>query len=115
MTTRRKAAAEEVAFRPVDNARLAALCGPVDANLRQIETALDVAISRRGESFKIAGPREKASQAAQALPRGAPHCAQSLAPALSSHVLDEAKYGFGMPIIPAFRRLLRRRYRVSQG
>ncbi len=69
MTTRRRRAAEEVAFRPVDNARLAALCGPLDANLRQIETALDVSIARRGERFAIDGPREKAVRAAQALKR----------------------------------------------
>ena len=48
---------------------MAALCGPVDANLRQIETALDVTIARRGERFTISGPREKATQAAQALQR----------------------------------------------
>jgi phosphate starvation-inducible PhoH-like protein len=41
----------------------------VDANLRQIETALDVSIARRGERFMISGPREKAAQAAQALRR----------------------------------------------
>jgi phosphate starvation-inducible PhoH-like protein len=69
LATRRKAAGEEVAFRPIDNARLANLCGPVDANLRQIETALDVTIARRGERFTIAGPREKVAQAAQALRR----------------------------------------------
>jgi phosphate starvation-inducible protein PhoH and related proteins len=62
-------ATEEVTFKPVDNARLAALCGPLDANLKQIETALDVSIHRRGERFTIAGPREKAAQAAQALRR----------------------------------------------
>jgi len=67
--TRRRAPAEEVAFKPVDNARLAALCGPLDANLRKIETALDVSIARRGERFSVAGPREKAAQAAQALRR----------------------------------------------
>jgi phosphate starvation-inducible protein PhoH and related proteins len=69
LTTTRRRASEEVAFRPVDNGRLAALCGPVDANLRQIETALDVSISRRGERFAISGPRDKAAQAAQALRR----------------------------------------------
>jgi phosphate starvation-inducible PhoH-like protein len=53
----------------VDNARLANLCGPLDANLRQIETALDVTIRRRGERFSVSGPREKAAQAAQALHR----------------------------------------------
>ena len=66
---RRRPATEEVAFKPVDNARLAALCGPLDANLRQIETGLDVSISRRGERFAISGPREKAAQAAAALKR----------------------------------------------
>jgi phosphate starvation-inducible PhoH-like protein len=58
-----------VAFRPVDNTRLAALCGPLEANLRQIENALDVTIARRGERFSVAGAKEKASQAAQALRR----------------------------------------------
>jgi phosphate starvation-inducible protein PhoH and related proteins len=69
MSTRRRAPSEEVTFKPVDNARLAALCGPLDANLRQIETALDVSIARRGEKFTVSGPRDKASQAAQALRR----------------------------------------------
>jgi len=68
-TPRRRQATEEVAFRPVDNARLAALCGPLDENLRQIETALDVSISRRGERFNVAGPRQKVDQAAAALRR----------------------------------------------
>jgi phosphate starvation-inducible protein PhoH and related proteins len=67
--TRRRAATEEVAFKPVDNTRLAALCGPLDANLRQIETALDVTIARRGERFSISGPRNKAVQAGEALRR----------------------------------------------
>jgi len=69
LATRRRGATEEVAFKPTDNARLAALCGPLDANLRQIETALDVTIARRAERFTITGPREKASQAAAALKR----------------------------------------------
>jgi len=69
VAARRKAPSEEVVFKPVDNARLAALCGPLDANLRQIETALDVSIARRGERFAVSGPRDKATQAAQALRR----------------------------------------------
>jgi phosphate starvation-inducible PhoH-like protein len=36
---------------PIDNNRLANLCGPVDGNLRQIAAALDVTIFRRGEKF----------------------------------------------------------------
>jgi len=58
-----------VSFEPVDNTRLAALCGPLDAHLRQVETALDVTIARRGERFSITGPRDKAAQAAAALRR----------------------------------------------
>ena len=69
MTTRRRQATEEIAFKPTDNGRLAALCGPLDANLRQIETALDVTIARRGERFSIGGPKDKAVQAAEALRR----------------------------------------------
>jgi phosphate starvation-inducible PhoH-like protein len=42
-------------FEPVDNARLANLCGAFDENLRQIETALEVNIARRGEHFTISG------------------------------------------------------------
>ncbi len=40
---------------PVDNQRLAHLCGPLDENLRQIETALEVGIARRGEHFSVRG------------------------------------------------------------
>jgi len=42
-------------FEPVDNLRLANLCGAFDENLRQIETALEVSISRRGERFSVQG------------------------------------------------------------
>jgi phosphate starvation-inducible PhoH-like protein len=51
----------------VDNRRLANLCGTLDENLRQIETALDVIIVRRGGSFTLAGEPERTRQAAQAL------------------------------------------------
>jgi phosphate starvation-inducible PhoH-like protein len=68
-TTRRRTPSEEVAFKPVDNARLAALCGPLDANLRQIENALDVTIARHGERFSVSGAREKTERAARALRR----------------------------------------------
>ena len=36
----------EISFTPVDNHRLANLCGALDENLRQIQTALDVGITR---------------------------------------------------------------------
>ena len=47
----------EIDFKPVDNHRLASLCGPMDENLRQMEAALDVVIRRRGSRFSITGAR----------------------------------------------------------
>jgi phosphate starvation-inducible PhoH-like protein len=44
-----------ISFEPVDNTRLANLCGAFDENLRQIATALEVNIVRRGERFTITG------------------------------------------------------------
>ncbi|HCY63647.1 MAG TPA: phosphate starvation-inducible protein PhoH [Oxalobacteraceae bacterium] len=40
---------------PLDNKRLANLCGPMDENLRQIAAALDVTVFRRGEKFIVSG------------------------------------------------------------
>ena len=57
----------EVSFKPVDNRRLANLCGALDENLRQIEAAFEVVIVRRGGSFTLAGEPERTRQAAQAL------------------------------------------------
>jgi phosphate starvation-inducible PhoH-like protein len=56
---------ESLSFNPVDNPRLAKLCGPLDENLKQVEIGLDVTINRRGEAFKIHG--NQAHQAVQAL------------------------------------------------
>jgi len=50
---------ELVSFVPVDNPRLANLCGVLDENLRQIETALDVTIARRGEVFQVDGEKAR--------------------------------------------------------
>lgn len=47
----------DIDFKPVDNNRLASLCGPMDENLRQIEAALDVIIRRRGSRFSVSGAR----------------------------------------------------------
>jgi len=55
----------ELVLSPVDNQRLANLCGALDENLRQIETALDVSIARRGERFALRGAQ--AAQAAEVL------------------------------------------------
>jgi len=52
---------------PLDNRLLANLCGPLDANLRQIEAAFDVAITHRGGDFAVAGAADRASKAAEAV------------------------------------------------
>jgi phosphate starvation-inducible protein PhoH and related proteins len=56
-----------MSLEPIDNQRLAALCGPLDENLRQIATALDVGIARRGERFTLTGASEQTARAAEAL------------------------------------------------
>jgi phosphate starvation-inducible PhoH-like protein len=57
----------EISFTPADNQRLANLCGALDENLKQVETALDVTISRRGEHFSVSGNSGQTQLAAQAL------------------------------------------------
>ncbi|HSD39937.1 MAG TPA: PhoH family protein [Rhodocyclaceae bacterium] len=59
----------EVTLSPLDNQRLANLCGALDENIRQIEAAFDVAIARRGEHFKLRGDTAQARRAAEALRR----------------------------------------------
>jgi phosphate starvation-inducible PhoH-like protein len=43
-------------FDDADNRRLAHVCGPLDAHLRQIESALGVSLLRRDATFRIQGP-----------------------------------------------------------
>jgi phosphate starvation-inducible PhoH-like protein len=57
----------QFALEPLDNVRLANLCGAFDEHLRQIETALDVTISRRGEHFSVHGQHVQAELARQVL------------------------------------------------
>ncbi len=59
----------EFSFTPIDNHRLASLCGSMDANIRQIEAAFAVSIARRGEKFSVAGERDKIELAAKVLNR----------------------------------------------
>ncbi len=68
----------EVVFEPVDNERLANLCGALDENLRQIESAFDISIVRRGERFKLTGDPTRAQLAAKALNGFYEHAADHL-------------------------------------
>lgn len=57
----------DITLNPEDNYRLANLCGPLDENLKQIEDALDVEISRRGAHFHLGGEKQNMQLAAQLL------------------------------------------------
>jgi phosphate starvation-inducible PhoH-like protein len=86
----------ETSFAPVDNERLSNLCGVLDENIKQIETALDVSIARRGENFSISGDREQTQRAAEALRRFY---------ALADHSLSTEEVQLGLieivnPIVP---------------
>jgi phosphate starvation-inducible protein PhoH and related proteins len=55
----------EITLQPEDNVRLANLCGALDENIKQIETALEVNINRRGGTFNISGTQDNMRLAAQ--------------------------------------------------
>lgn len=55
----------EITLQPEDNVRLANLCGPLDENIKQIETALEVNINRRGGTFNVSGKLNHARLAVQ--------------------------------------------------
>jgi len=57
----------EITLQPEDNVRLANLCGALDENIRQIETALEVNINRRGGTFNLSGKQDNMRIAAQML------------------------------------------------
>ena len=54
------------ALEPADTRRLAALCGPLDENLRALERRLGVRIRNRGGQFRVSGPGPRV-QAGRAL------------------------------------------------
>jgi phosphate starvation-inducible protein PhoH and related proteins len=68
----------ELELSPVDNRALANLCGALDANLRQVEAALDVTIARRGAALTLRGASPQVQQAATALQRFYAHAAEPL-------------------------------------
>lgn len=57
----------ELTFSPTDNERLVSLCGVLDENLKQIESAFDVVITHRGSHFKLYGSANQIHLAIQAL------------------------------------------------
>ena len=62
-----KAKSIEFSLDDADNRRLANLCGPLDENIRQIETGFDVRIRRRSRTFTVSGEPARAEHAIAAL------------------------------------------------
>jgi len=52
----------EFDLEPSDNTRLAKLCGPLDENLRLLESRLGVAIRRRGDNFRVSGAQAEEAE-----------------------------------------------------
>ncbi|MGA0085135.1 MAG: PhoH family protein [Gammaproteobacteria bacterium] len=52
----------EFSLEPVDNARLANLCGPLDENLKLVASRLAVELRRRGSAFRVIGAKAMAAE-----------------------------------------------------
>lgn len=50
-----------------DNTTLALVCGPLDENLREMSSVLNVEIRRRGSTFRVAGEKTAAERAVRAI------------------------------------------------
>ncbi|NOX50566.1 MAG: PhoH family protein [Gammaproteobacteria bacterium] len=57
----------KVLLEPNDTKRLAALCGPLDQNLKHLEKRLSVHIRNRGNEFQVSGPEVRVEAAAALL------------------------------------------------
>ncbi|MGE0371202.1 MAG: PhoH family protein [Gammaproteobacteria bacterium] len=57
----------DLVLEPVDNQRLASLCGQLDEHIKQVERGLGVEISNRGNMFRITGPAAPAQVARRLL------------------------------------------------
>lgn len=75
---------------PVDNKRLAHLCGNLDGNLRQIESALGVSLARRQELFRITGPKAAAERVVKLLDTLYERARRALSPEALQLALVEA-------------------------
>ena len=79
------------AFSPVDNTRLANLCGALDEHLRRIETGLGVRIARRHERFHIDGERDAAQAALVLLQQLYDDALQPIDAQVLQHALHQAQ------------------------
>lgn len=61
--TKIQAHSQTINLSPIDNDRLASLCGACNMYLRMIETSLDVSIHNRGEQFHVEGSSQAVNEA----------------------------------------------------
>ncbi len=99
----------EISFTPVDNQRLANLCGVLEENIQQIETALDVSITRRGEHFDVSGDTAAMRNATDLLERfyrraSAPISVDDVQLALVEIAHSEHEINGGIPVTLRTRR-----------
>lgn len=69
MKSRQNNINQHIKLEPIDNDRLANLCGLLDKNIRQMEIFFDVEISNRGNSFKITGDNENVASTSNFIER----------------------------------------------
>ncbi|HEA25928.1 MAG TPA: PhoH family protein [Ectothiorhodospiraceae bacterium] len=77
---------KEITLEPIDNLRLANLCGPLDEHLRLIERRLGVEISNRGNQFNITGDGESIRATSEVLTALYRMSGESDEPITSNHV-----------------------------
>ncbi len=59
--------AEDVSLTPIDNQRLANLCGQFDEHIHQLEQRFGVEVHHRGHQFRIIGPEQNTREVMQVL------------------------------------------------
>ncbi len=95
-------ATRDLAFEPVDNARLANFVGPMDENLRHVEQRLNVQVRRRGGWVEVSGPPDAAVAAEHVLRRLFELSAtESLTPDRVHLALQEAGMETAPPVVVA--------------
>ena len=95
-------ATRDLAFEPVDNARLANFVGPMDENLRHVEQRLNVQVRRRGGWVEVSGPPDATIAAEHVLRRLFELSAtESLTPDRVHLALQEAGMDAAPPVVVA--------------
>jgi phosphate starvation-inducible PhoH-like protein len=88
-------------FSPLDNARLAHLCGPLDEHLRALEAVIPVTVTRRQGAFRIDGAKREAERALQCLEALYARAAKAIPAETLQLALDDLRRG-GAPVrLPA--------------